>query len=34
VLAINAVAITPDGTGYAYTFGSVLGTLYLVAGLK
>ncbi len=31
---IGGVVITPDGRSYAYTFGSDLGTLYLVDGLK
>jgi hypothetical protein len=31
---IREVVITPDGRSYAYTFGSELGTLYLVEGLK
>jgi hypothetical protein len=34
VFGINHVAITPDGSGYAYTFSSAFGTLYLVEGLK
>ena len=34
VFGINGVVITPDGSGYAYTFSSALGTLYLVEGLK
>jgi Tol biopolymer transport system component len=34
VFGMNHVAITADGRGYAYTFSSALGTLYLVEGLK
>ena len=34
LLDINAVVMTPDGRSYAYSFGSALGTLYVVEGLK
>jgi eukaryotic-like serine/threonine-protein kinase len=34
LFGIDTVRITPDGSSYAYTFESGLGTLYVVEGLK
>jgi hypothetical protein len=34
VFGITTVVITPDGTSYAYTFSSALGTLYLAEGIR
>jgi Tol biopolymer transport system component len=34
VFAIENVLITPDGRGYAYSFASSIGTLYLAEGLR
>ena len=34
VFGISSVVITPDGRGYAYTFSSSLGSLYLAEGIR
>ena len=34
VFGITNVVITPDGTSYAYTFSSALGSLYLAEGIR
>ena len=34
LFGISSVAITPDGSNYAYTFASSIGTLYLVEGVR
>jgi hypothetical protein len=31
---VENVLVTPDGKSYAYTFGSSIGSLYLVDGLR
>jgi len=34
VFGITSIVVTPDGTSYAFTFSSSLGSLYLAEGIK